>query len=499
MLMRSHLSFCKHLSARALCFVWATLLASPVLNAQSPSAANPLSKIDVPTSASVSGAIEPGIPMKLSLAFAGSNVQLDLQPLSYRAADFKLEVIEKGQSRFVDPGPVRTVQGAITDMPGSRILGVIKPSGLALTITLADGKMLDIAPSAQNVSKSEQALYTITPRAEISRPTATANTIDDRAFAKSNGQDCASLGRCGARIVFDTDSVFYSFNGSSNQGVMASVDLILAQINQRYEILKIRHELAGVRVRANTADDPYDDRTWLELSGPLDLRDLIRSLWIDRTAGLDIDLVHLLTGAAIRNGGQAPIGGICSDHNKYSYSRNLGGTCGDAVMTTHELGHSWGSQHTLTGIMRNASVSCSDTWDAQSTAWITYIRDAADGFCLDLIPPKRARIFDLSLPTTMEAGKTYSASVKLENTGVLPWSPVGAITNAYRLAQVGSPGWQPTRIELPSPLAVGARVMLTFNVTAPATGGVHNFQLQMVHEDVAFFGDPSVAVAVTVL
>lgn len=477
----------------------AALLASPALCAQAPSAAAALAAVDAPALARITGAIRPGVPMQLNLALAGASLRLDLQPLSYRTPDFKLEVIEDGQPRFVDPGPVRTVRGTIAGLRGARVLGVVKPSGLELLITLANGKLLEVKPLAEKGEKAGRGLYSVVPRGRAERAGAVGgleSVTDDPAFTKSTGDNCANLGRCGATIVFDTDSIFYSFNGSSSEGVMASVEQILAFVNNKFDILKIRHALAGVRVRPDTASDPYDD---VPISSGGQLRTLIQDEWAGDPIGQSSDLVHLLTGVSPPNGGQSPTPGICSSNSKYSYSRDLGVFCQEAALTTHELGHSWGSIHTASGIMANATVSCTATWDAQATAAIEAERDLIDGICLDLIPQKRASISFVGLPSTMTGGQQVAVTAKVKNTGVLTWSPVGPSLGAYRLAQVGSTAWSPNRVDLAAPLNALSEVTLTFNVTAPSTPGVHNFQLQMVHENVEFFGDASASVPVTVL
>jgi hypothetical protein len=111
---------------------------------------------------------------------------------------------------------------------------------------------------------------------------------------------------------------------------------------------------------------------------------------------------------------------------------------------------------------------------------------------------KEAQIVSQSVPTTMVAGQQYAVSVTVTNTGSLTWSPIGPQCNAYRLAQVGSAAWNPTRTELPAPLASGGQVTLNFNVVAPATPGLYNFQVQMVHECVEFFPNPGPNVVVNV-
>jgi hypothetical protein len=111
---------------------------------------------------------------------------------------------------------------------------------------------------------------------------------------------------------------------------------------------------------------------------------------------------------------------------------------------------------------------------------------------------KNAQIVSQTVPTTMVAGQQYPVSVAVKNTGSLTWSPIGPQCGAYRLAQIGSTAWNPTRTELPAPLSSGGQVTLNYNVVAPTTPGSYNFQVRMVHECVEFFGDlgPNVVVNV---
>ena len=110
---------------------------------------------------------------------------------------------------------------------------------------------------------------------------------------------------------------------------------------------------------------------------------------------------------------------------------------------------------------------------------------------------KEAQIVSQSVPTTMVAGQQYAVSVTVTNTGSLTWSPIGPQCNAYRLAQVGS-ARNPTRTELPRPLGERWAGDSNYNVVAPATPGLYNFQVQMVHECVEFFPNPGPNVVVNV-
>jgi hypothetical protein len=111
---------------------------------------------------------------------------------------------------------------------------------------------------------------------------------------------------------------------------------------------------------------------------------------------------------------------------------------------------------------------------------------------------KQAQIVAQTVPATMTAGQPYSATVTVKNVGGLTWSPIGQQCNAYRLAQIGHSAWSPIRAELPSALAPGQQATVTINGIAPTTPGTYNFQVEMVHECVEFFGAAGPVVAVNV-
>jgi hypothetical protein len=108
-----------------------------------------------------------------------------------------------------------------------------------------------------------------------------------------------------------------------------------------------------------------------------------------------------------------------------------------------------------------------------------------------------AQVLSQAVPSTMVAGQTYQVSLKLKNVGTQAWNPVGPSCNAYRLGSLGT-SFNPTRAELAASVGLGQEVTLTFNVTAPSTPGTYTFQWRMVQECVAWFGDLSPSLAVTV-
>ena len=85
----------------------------------------------------------------------------------------------------------------------------------------------------------------------------------------------------------------------------------------------------------------------------------------------------------------------------------------------------------------------------------------------------------------------------MQNNGAATWSTA----NNYRLGSQNPQDngtWGLGRVDLPASVAPGGQVPFNFNVTAPSNPGTYNFQWRMVHDGVAWFGDYSPNVVVTV-
>ena len=111
----------------------------------------------------------------------------------------------------------------------------------------------------------------------------------------------------------------------------------------------------------------------------------------------------------------------------------------------------------------------------------------------------QALFISQSLPTTMAAGGVYSVAVTMANLGSTTWTAGGS----YRLGSsnpYNNSTWGLGRVYLANgdSIAPGQQKTFTFSVTAPWTAGNYNFQWQMVHEGVAWIGDPSDNVVVSV-
>lgn len=118
-----------------------------------------------------------------------------------------------------------------------------------------------------------------------------------------------------------------------------------------------------------------------------------------------------------------------------------------------------------------------------------------------LVFPKAVQWLAQSVPTTMLTGQTYPVSLRLQNVGTLTWGLIGPQCNAYRVGSANPRDnvmWGVGRVELPATFAPGQARDVNFTVRAPSTSGLYNFQWQMVHECVEWFGSPSPNAVVTV-
>lgn len=111
------------------------------------------------------------------------------------------------------------------------------------------------------------------------------------------------------------------------------------------------------------------------------------------------------------------------------------------------------------------------------------------------IPLQGAKFISQTIPTTMTAGQVYSASVTMQNIGTAIWSTAAT----YRLgSESATTNWGAPRVDVPTSVPPGANVTFNFNIFAPVTPGVYTTKWRMVQEGVAWFGEATPEVAVSV-
>jgi RHS repeat-associated protein len=102
-------------------------------------------------------------------------------------------------------------------------------------------------------------------------------------------------------------------------------------------------------------------------------------------------------------------------------------------------------------------------------------------------PVHDAELLSVSVPDSMEAGKAYSATVKLKNTGNGTWFA----GSSFQLASQNpakNTTWGPSTVNVAQNVAPGADATFTVAITAPSTAGVYDFDWQMIRDGSVWFG-----------
>jgi PKD repeat protein len=111
-----------------------------------------------------------------------------------------------------------------------------------------------------------------------------------------------------------------------------------------------------------------------------------------------------------------------------------------------------------------------------------------------------AQFVSQSVPSTMLVRATATVSLTFQNTGTTPWTEATRFRLGSQHPQDGAT-WGLSRVALAAGETVQATAIksFTFTITAPPTAGPAAFQWQMVQDGVAWFGDLSPLVNITVI
>src|SRR5262245_61212563 len=110
---------------------------------------------------------------------------------------------------------------------------------------------------------------------------------------------------------------------------------------------------------------------------------------------------------------------------------------------------------------------------------------------------RAAAFVNQTVPAQMTADQSYSVSVRMRNTGTAVWTAA----ESYRIGSVNpidNEVWGFKRVAVPGDVAPGAEGTFTFALKAPRTPGEYNFQWRMVQDGVAWFGEETPNVSVSV-
>jgi RHS repeat-associated protein len=110
----------------------------------------------------------------------------------------------------------------------------------------------------------------------------------------------------------------------------------------------------------------------------------------------------------------------------------------------------------------------------------------------------RGVMYEQEVPTTMEAGKSYTVKLKFTNTGNTTWTAAGG----YALGSwnpENNARWGLSRVPMPNDVLPQLPAFFEFNVVAPTLPGTYSFQWRLLEEKVEWFGRESDDVQVTVV
>jgi len=102
-----------------------------------------------------------------------------------------------------------------------------------------------------------------------------------------------------------------------------------------------------------------------------------------------------------------------------------------------------------------------------------------------------AAVAGSSVPPSVVAGQTFTATITMNNNGSKPWTSGGSTPhNLGSQSPQDNATWGFGRVGLPSsPINPGANATFTLNATAPTTPGTYTFAWRMVQDGVEWFGE----------
>ena len=103
-----------------------------------------------------------------------------------------------------------------------------------------------------------------------------------------------------------------------------------------------------------------------------------------------------------------------------------------------------------------------------------------------------------TVPSSMIAGRPYTVSVVMKNTGTSTWTSAAGYALGSQNPQDNTT-WGLSRAPVTQSVAPGADATFNISVTAPAAPGTYNFQWRMVREGAEWFGASTTNVSVSVL
>ena len=303
----------------------------------------------------------------------GTKERLLLTPKSVRAENFQLlEQLEDGSLVAVDPGPVSTYEGIISNLPGAQVVGGMQDSGLFAKVVMPHNRNLWLQPISRDFPGADEGTYVIYDEEDIVEDTSARCGVASGANHISvpvGGNVQSAMGSVQvAELGCDADFEYFQDYGSV-ANASNRIQNVIGVMNNQYESqVSLTHVITAIIVRSN-ANDPYtsnDAGTTLNQ---------FRAEWLNNQGGIQRDVAHLFTGKNINGGtiGVAFLGAICSSFGfglvESDFSNNFACV---TDLSAHELGHNWGGNHcNCTNATMNPFITCANNFNNFSINEIT--------------------------------------------------------------------------------------------------------------------------------
>ncbi len=308
--------------------------------------------------------VEVAVPDRPNVAFAtlvpinGELVTLDLAPHSVRAENYQV-LAQRADGSFeeVDPGPIRTLRGTVSEIPGSSVAASLLDDGLHARILLPDGGEFWIEPIATKVRgalRGQHAVYRqedvietgkkcgndttgIRVGGPLLRPQIVEGNKAPDSGLESHGSPAV------AELANDADVEYFQAHGSVTQ-VASDIESITNSMNIQYERdTDITHLITTTIVRT-VEPDPYSS-----INNSV-LLNQFRDEWNTNQTGVQRDVAQLFTGKNIAGsviGTAFTLGAVCNLSDAYEFVQSDFTTSFSCKvdLSAHELGHLWNAFH----------------------------------------------------------------------------------------------------------------------------------------------------------
>lgn len=311
-----------------------------------------------------------GEPLLVVLDVPGSSLVLDLAPHSVRSEGFVVRAqLEDGSWIDLPHEPVRTYQGTVAGVAGSRVAASMLEDGLHARIQVADGEELWIEPLAPHVPLASASRHVLYGTADVLDRGWTCGADRVARFSRltvaagTAGGAASEGGPVSAEIACDADFEYFSAHGA---GTQARIESVINSVNLQYAAqVGISHSIATILIRTSS-NDPYTRKPADQLLAEF------RNEWNTNQAGVARDVAHLFTGRDLSGTtiGIAYLGTVCNVGLAYGLVQSDfdGNFACVTDLSAHELGHNWGANHcSCPGFTMNASITCANTFHPTAT------------------------------------------------------------------------------------------------------------------------------------